>query len=147
MYYMEWLQAMGSRRHKPDSWMDSVQRDVASKMAVREAKLKGKQLEVWQGRETDLREVRAETLDDNNAIYCKTSTYLDVCTYNDDKRGLLTMVFGAMLYGLIPFSITTAIISYNIFIDPMAGGLEIESVLTGLVSWSAIVVIAYAFYR
>ncbi|WP_240801185.1 DUF6708 domain-containing protein [Vogesella mureinivorans] len=144
---MEWLQAMGSRRHTLGSWMDSVQRDVASKMVVREAKLKGKQLAVWQGRETDLKEIRAETLDDNNAIYCKTSTYLDICTYNDDKRGLLTMVFGAMLYGLIPFSITTATISCNIFIDPTAGGFEVESILTGLVSWSAIVAIAYAFYR
>ena len=104
MYYMEWLQAMGSRRHTTGSWMDSVQRDVASKMVVREAKLKGKQLAVWQGRETDLKEIRAETLDDNNAIYCKTSTYLDVCTYNDDKRGMLSMVLIAFCYGMLFFA-------------------------------------------
>ncbi|MCQ4145422.1 DUF6708 domain-containing protein [Vogesella sp. AC12] len=101
MYYMEWLQAMGRCKHKPGSWMDSVQKDVAAKIAAREEKLQAsKQLEEWLGRETNLKEARAETVDDNNAIYHKTASYLEVCTYNDDKRGLLTMVLGVLCYAL-----------------------------------------------
>lgn len=148
MYYMEWLQAMGRCKHKPGSWMDSVQKDVAAKVSAREEKLQAsKQLEGWQGRETDLKEARAETVDDNSAVYCKTASYLDVCTYNDDKRGLLTMVFGALLYGMVPFSITTAVISYNIAISPEDGGLEPASLLAGFISWVMIIAVIYVFYR
>jgi len=150
MYYMEWLQAMGSRRHKPGSWMDSVQRDVASKMAVREAKLKGKQLEVWQGRETDLKEIRAETLDDNNAIYCKTSTYLDVCTYNDDKRGLLSMVMGALLYGLVPWWYWDTVEWYTIITTgkaPSGSSLSAEYILIVLIGIGILIPLTYAFFR
>ncbi len=150
MYYMEWLQAMGSRRHKPDSWMDSVQRDVASKIAVREAKLKGKQLEVWHGRETDLREVRAETLDDNNAIYCKTSTYLDVCTYNDDKRGLLTMIFCALLYGVLPWAVFVIYANYVMLTTGMqmsGDPIDAAAILISLISYLVFAAVAYAFYR
>ncbi|MDN0081749.1 hypothetical protein QU487_03095 [Crenobacter sp. SG2305] len=101
MYYMEWIQAMGRRRHRPGSWMDSVQKDVAAKIAAREEKLQtSKQLEEWLGRETDLKEARAEIVDDNNAIYRKTNSYLDICTYNDDKRGLLTLVLSVFCYAL-----------------------------------------------
>lgn len=147
MYYMEWLQAMGRGKHKPGSWMDSVQKDVAGKIAAREEKLQAsKRLEGWLGRETDLKEAQAETVDDNGAIYHKTASYLDVCTYNDDKRGLLTMVFGALLYGMVPFSITTAVISYNIAISPEDGGLEPASLLAGFISWVMIIAVIYVFY-
>ena len=150
MYYMEWLQAMGSRRHKTGSWMDSVQRDVASKMAVREAKLKGKQLEVWQGRETDLKEVRAETLDDNNAIYCKTNTYLDACTYNDDKRGLLSVVMGALLYGLVPWWYWDTVEWYTIITTgkaPSGSSLSAEYILIVLIGIGILIPLTYVFFR
>jgi hypothetical protein len=148
MYYMEWIQAMGRRKHKPGSWMDKVQQKTAADDAVFAQKMRAKGVRYGMDfREVDVSESRSTVVDDNGAIYCKTASYLDVCTYNDDKRGLLTMVFGALLYGMVPFSVTTVVISYNITISPEEGGLEPASFLAGLISWVMIFAAIYVFYR
>lgn len=101
MYFLEWTLAMGRRKHKPGSWFDDIQKDIvednkkdAKKMMARGVRYDPDALEV------DVKESRSELLDDNGSIYRKTKTYLDVCTYNDDKRGLLTFLFGVICYGL-----------------------------------------------
>ncbi|EEG07477.1 DUF6708 domain-containing protein [Pseudogulbenkiania ferrooxidans] len=148
MYYLEWTVALNRMRHKPGSWQDKFQKNVAYKLAANKKKsLASRVSSGGDVKDVDIHESRAEKVDDNYAIYCKTGNYLDVCTYNDDKRGLLTLVFGALLYGMVPFSITTAVISYNIVVSPEEGGLEPISLLAGLVSWVMIFAVAYAFYR
>ncbi|EEG07476.1 DUF6708 domain-containing protein [Pseudogulbenkiania ferrooxidans] len=148
MYFLEWSVAMGRRRHKPGSWLDNIQKEVAEEGEADARKMLARGLRYdLNFKEVDIRECRSKSVDDNAAIYCKTASYLDVCTYNDDKRGLLTLVFGALLYGMVPFSITTAVISYNIAVSPEEGGLEPISLLAGLVSWVMIFAVAYAFYR
>lgn len=148
MYYLEWTVALNRMRHKSGSWQDKFQKNVADKLAANKKKSFASRVSSGGDvKDVDIHESRAEKVDDNCAIYCKTESYLDVCTYNDDKRGLLTMVFGAMLYGMVPFSITTAVISYNIAISPEEGGLEPISLLAGLVSWVMIFAVAYGFYR
>ncbi|WP_189374502.1 DUF6708 domain-containing protein [Vogesella alkaliphila] len=104
MYYLEWTVALNRMRHKPGSWQDKFQKNVADKLAANKKKsLASRVSSGGDVKDVDIHESRAEKVDDNYAIYCKTASYLDICTYNDDKRGLLTMVMGALLYGLIPW--------------------------------------------
>ncbi|MDN0081748.1 hypothetical protein QU487_03090 [Crenobacter sp. SG2305] len=101
MYYMEWIQAMGRRKHKPGSWMDKVQQKTAADDAAFAQKMRAKGVRYGLDfREVDVTESRSATVDDNGAIYRKTTSCLDVCTYNDDKRGLLTLVLSVFCYAL-----------------------------------------------
>ena len=105
MYYLEWTIAMGRRRHAPGSWLDEIQKDIAKDTAADERKLLARGLrQDLNFRDVDIRESRSDTVDDNGAIYCKTNAYLDVCTCNDDKRGMLSMVLIAFCYGMLFFA-------------------------------------------
>ncbi|UGA36270.1 hypothetical protein JOS77_17655 [Chromobacterium haemolyticum] len=102
MYFLEWTLAMGRRKHKPGSWFDDIQKDIvednkkdAKKMMARGVRYDPDALEI------DVKESRSELLDDNGSIYRKTKTYLDVCTYNDDKRGLITLVMSVVCLYLV----------------------------------------------
>ncbi|AVG15884.1 MULTISPECIES: DUF6708 domain-containing protein [Chromobacteriaceae] len=113
MYFLEWSLAMGRRKHKPGSWFDEIQKDIVAdnkedekKMLARGVRYDPDALEI------DVKESRSKLLDDNGSIYRKTKTYLDVCTYNDDKRGLLTFLFGVICYGLY---VCTYILGFQIF--------------------------------
>jgi hypothetical protein len=101
MYYLEWSVALSRMRHKPGSWQDKFQQNVANKLAADKKKNLSKGVRAGVDiKEVDIRESRSATMDDNGAIYRKTTSYLDVCTYNDDKRGLLTLVLTVFCYAL-----------------------------------------------
>ncbi|MEJ2795495.1 hypothetical protein WAE56_19000 [Iodobacter sp. LRB] len=104
MYFLEWTTALGRRKHRSGSWFDQIQKDIAEEEQEKERKaLSAGEVYDPDARQTDVRESRSELVDDNHAIYAKTDSYLDVCTYNDDKRGLITPVIFCFLYGIIPW--------------------------------------------
>ncbi|OQS36478.1 DUF6708 domain-containing protein [Chromobacterium haemolyticum] len=101
MYFLEWSLAMGRRKHKPGSWFDEIQKDIVedNKKDAKKMLARGVHYDP-DAREVDVKESRSEQLSDNESIYQKTDNYLDVCTYNDDKRGLLTLVFSTFCYAI-----------------------------------------------
>lgn len=102
MYFLEWTTALGRRKHRSGSWFDQIQKDIAEEEQEKERKaLSAGEVYDPDARQTDVRESRSEQVDDNHAIYVKTDSYLDVCTYNDDKRGLITwFMWAASLYAI-----------------------------------------------
>lgn len=151
MYFLEWSLAMGRRKHKPGSWLDNIQKEV-----VADEKADAKKLQTLgvrydpELREVDVKESRSASVDDNGSIYRKTDTYLDVCTYNDDKRGLISMVILAALYGLIP--IWVHLISELLTIlstgqAPNGDPLDGEYIALLFIVWGLFVPITYAFIR
>ncbi|WP_080939860.1 DUF6708 domain-containing protein [Chromobacterium violaceum] len=92
MYLMEWMVVLDHKRYKPGSIWDEQQKKNAEREKKHEKKLFSQGLgHLRMAKESDIHESRSEVVDDNGSIYRKTKTYLDVCTYNDDKRGLVTL--------------------------------------------------------
>ncbi|MCD5360608.1 DUF6708 domain-containing protein [Chromobacterium aquaticum] len=89
MYWMEWVAYVLRSRPKPGIILDSIIQHIT----VKDAPGDGQQV-------TDVRQRRSDTIDDHHAIYRHTNTYIDVCTYNDDKRGLISLVLGVMYWGV-----------------------------------------------
>ena len=94
MYWMEWVTYVLRSRPKPGIILDSIIQHIT----VKDAPGDGQQV-------TDVRQRRSDTIDDHHAIYCHTDTYIDVCTYNDDKRGLITLVLAVFTWGLAWYSV------------------------------------------
>ncbi|MFC4492040.1 DUF6708 domain-containing protein [Chromobacterium aquaticum] len=88
MYWMEWVAYVLRSRPKPGIILDSIIQHIT----VKDAPGDGQQV-------TDVRQRRSDTIDDHHAIYRHTDTYIDVCTYNDDKRGLITLVLAVFTWG------------------------------------------------
>lgn len=111
MYYLEWINIQSRQKHKQGSSSDLAQKNAYAEIEEKRNKAIAEGVEYRDIKDTEIWESRSDRVDDNHAIYAKTDTYLDVCTYNDDKRGLITLVMWvASLY---------AIVSWFIFIIPM----------------------------
>ncbi|QOD83458.1 DUF6708 domain-containing protein [Chromobacterium haemolyticum] len=102
MYFLEWSLAMGRRKHKPGSWFEDIQKDIAEENKDDAKKMLARGVRYDPDfREIDVKESRSELLDDNGSLYRKTKTYLDLCTYNDEKRGLITFLMGVVCLYLV----------------------------------------------
>ncbi|OQS30852.1 DUF6708 domain-containing protein [Chromobacterium haemolyticum] len=151
MYFLEWSLAMGRRKHKPGSWFDEIQKDIAEenkedakKMWARGVRYDPDALEI------DVKESRSELLDDNGSVYRKTDGYLDVCTYNDDKRGLLTLIFGALLYGVVPWGVFVIFATYMMAstgLQVSGDSIDVEAILVAGFSYFFLAGVAYVFWR
>ncbi|WP_081862749.1 DUF6708 domain-containing protein [Chromobacterium haemolyticum] len=151
MYFLEWSLAMGRRKHKPGSWFDEIQKDIVedNKKDAKKMLMRGIRYDP-DFREIDIKESRSGCLDDNGSIYRKTDKYLDVCTYNDDKRGLLTFVFLVLMYGLIPWwsgdvNQWWSIIDKGVAINGDA--LDAGYIFLLLVSIGILLPVTYIFFR
>ena len=91
MYWMEWISYLNRKRPKPGSILDQYQSQTTT--PAKRVESEGR------AREKYLYQRCSEHIDDHHAIYRHTNTYIDVCTYNDDKRGLISLVLGVMYWG------------------------------------------------
>ncbi|OQS36480.1 hypothetical protein B0T39_16790 [Chromobacterium haemolyticum] len=151
MYLLEWMVVLDHKRYKPGSIWDEQQKKNAEREKKHEKKLFAQGLgHLLTTKESDIHESRSEEVDDNGGIYRKTKSYLDVCTYNDDKRGLLTLAFGVLVYGLIPWWIGDiaqwwSIIDKGVAINGDA--LDVGYILVLLVSVGVLLPVTYVFAR
>ena len=151
MYFLEWSLAMGRRKHKPGSWFDEIQKDIVEDNKEDEKKMRVRGIRYDPDfREIDIKESRSECLDDNGSIYRVTNKYLDVCTYNDDKRGLLTFVFMVLLYGLVPWWWGDINQWWSIIdrgVAPNGDALDVGYIVLLLVSIGVLLLVTYVFFR
>ncbi|WP_080939861.1 DUF6708 domain-containing protein [Chromobacterium violaceum] len=150
MYFLEWSLAMGRRKHKPGSWFDEIQKDKAEENKEDVKKLRARGL-IYDPNalEIDVKESRSEQLDDNGSIYQKTEIYLDVCTCNDDKRGLLTLLLGTLLYRVVPWGVFIVFATYVMFStgEQVSGdAIDFEAISVAGLSYVFLVGVIYAFY-
>ena len=151
MYLMEWMVVLDHKRYKPGSIWDEQQKKNAEREKKHEKKLFAQGLgHLLTTKESDVRESRSEVMDDNSAIYRKTSTYLDVCTYNDDKRGLLTLILGVLSYGVVPWGVFIVFATYVMLstgLQVSGDSIDLEAILVAGLSYVFLAGVAYVFCR
>ncbi|MBN3006661.1 MULTISPECIES: DUF6708 domain-containing protein [Chromobacterium] len=151
MYLMEWMVVLDHKRYKPGSIWDEQQKKNAEREKKHEKKLFAQGLgHLRTAKESDIHESRSEVVDDNGSIYRKTKAYLDVCTYNDDKRGLITLLMGVVCLYLIGgvdflvFILRQAVTG----LDESGEVVSLSSLIFPLVAFSVVVPLLYfVFFR
>ncbi|OQS36479.1 hypothetical protein B0T39_16785 [Chromobacterium haemolyticum] len=151
MYLLEWMVVLDHKRYKPGSIWDEQQKKNAEHEKKHEKKLFAQGLgHLLTTKESDIHESRSEEVDDNGGIYRKTSTYLDVCTYNDDKRGLLTLILGVLSYGVVPWGVFIVFATYVMLstgLQVSGDSIDLEAILVAGLSYVFLAGVAYVFCR
>ncbi|MBK0417333.1 hypothetical protein JD974_23255 [Chromobacterium haemolyticum] len=152
MYLLEWMVVLDHKRYKPGSIWDEQQKKNAEREKKHEKKLFAQGLgHLLTTKESNIRESRSEEVDDNCSIYRKTSTYLDVCTYNDDKRGLLTLLFSVICYGLYTCTYILGFLIFQLITGKDSFGFDFEPDLDfwiGFVGFAVITPVVWGcFFR
>ncbi|AZN35565.1 DUF6708 domain-containing protein [Iodobacter ciconiae] len=150
MYYLEWINTQSRQKHKPGSASDVAQKNAYAEIEEKRNKAIAEGVEYQDIKDTEIWESRSERVDDNHAIYAKTGSYIDVCTYNDDKRGLITPLIFCFLYGIIPwwlsvFEYTSSILLTGL--QPDGALIDGEAIAVIGIDLLALPFLTYIFFR